>query len=148
MKIFKRYDKKKLEFIRWDWKWIGFGVFLGRGNYVKGRGVEIFTNQYRTCPKILCPFIGWHIGWTKPYYGKKKFFRLDWSGSGREPYSSWTFRIWRFGIGTDTPKWIQNIISKRNARKWDEGFAALAEKDPSLTQEPDDSDDVDWYPEY
>jgi len=126
MEVCKSYDRKgKLEFIRWDWKWIGFGLFIGHGNYVKGRGIEMFTNQYRTCPRILGLFTGWHIGWTKRYSNSKKFICIDWSGSAIKPWSSWTLRIGRLGIGTRTPKWIQNIISKRNAHKWDRMFDAF-----------------------
>jgi hypothetical protein len=131
MKVFKRHKKGKLEFIRWDWKWAGIGLFLGRCNYVKGYGIEIFTTQSRTCPRILSPLLGWHLGWAKahknsltyPFYtaSRKKFLRIDWSGSAVEPWNSWTLRIGRFGIGTTTPKWIKKIISKRDEREFCNG---------------------------
>jgi hypothetical protein len=125
VKTFKRYsESKKLEFIRWDFRWFGFGIFLGRGNYIKGRGIEFFTNAYRGCPFFLSPFLRWHVGYCRAYeWEKRKIFRWNWSGSVREPFHGWTLRIGAFGIGKSwTPKFIQRIAEKYRERKWEKMY--------------------------
>jgi len=117
MKVFKRYQKDKLEFIRWDWKWLSFGAFLVRGNYCKGKGIELFAHANRKCPWILRPLLGWHIGWTKQL--RAKSIRWDWSGSMREPFTSWTLRLGRFGIGTSTPAFVQKLVRKQLQKKYE-----------------------------
>jgi len=140
MKTFKRNNEnKELDFIRWDFRWFGFGIFLKRGNYVKGKGIEIFTNQYRNCPRILSPLLDWHIGWTKPIHRKVKILRWDWSGSFNEPWSSWTLRIWRFGIGTDTWKFIQRWMRIKSNKRWDKEMKCIEEMDSSISDESNEN---------
>jgi hypothetical protein len=80
------------------------GLFWGRTNYLKGKGWELFTGNYR-------------IGWSKEY-GRYKFFRVQWSGSMNEPWSAFTWRVGRFGIGGRTPKWMLRIKERRENAKW------------------------------
>jgi hypothetical protein len=126
MKVFKRTvqekDKKKLDFIRWDWTWISIGFFLRYGNYCKGKGVEMFTLTSKRTPRILQPFLGWHIGWTKEWQSKLKIFRWKWSGSASEPWTSWTLRIGRFGIGNSTPILVQKWARKRAQKRYERGM--------------------------
>jgi len=123
MKEYLRKDKSgKLEFVRFDFKGWGVGCHLGHGNYLKGRGWELFTNRYLRCWWIFKPFLEWHIGWTKEY-GKSKFIRLIWSGSINEPFSGWSLKIGRFGIGrSHTPKWIQPIAQWKRDQYWNRVF--------------------------
>lgn len=86
------------------------GVFIGRGNYVKGTGgFEVFTNR-------------WHVGWTKRTltWGKDK---VMWSGSLADPYHTVTLRVGRFGIGRNTPAWLK----RRKEKAEDAKYAVWAE---------------------
>lgn len=134
MKIFKKYEpnreRTKLDHIRFDFKWFGFGAFLRYGNYCKGKGIEFHSNMYRTCPWILGPFLGWHIGWTKTTF-KRKIIRWSWSGSMVKPFTGWTFSIGRFGFGhNSTPKFIQKLIQKYSDWKWNRSARKFWEEYP------------------
>jgi len=103
------------------------GVFIGRGNYVKGTGgFEVFTNR-------------WHVGWTKPTltWGNH---RVMWSGSLANPYHTVTLRLGRFGIGRTTPAWLKLRKEKIENEKWEkqaQEYDALLQAD----YEYDEADD-------
>jgi hypothetical protein len=99
-------DTKRLKFARINILRHMVGVFIGRGNYVKGQGGwELFTNSH-------------HIGWSKDW--GHNWFRVNWSGSNARPWESVTWRVGRFGIGGSTPKWLKRIKTEREARKFEE----------------------------
>jgi hypothetical protein len=96
---------KRVRFARLSIPYHMVGVFIGRGNYVKGSGGwELFTRNH-------------HIGWSKDW--TKRFYRVDWSGSRNEPWCSFTIRLGRFGIGGRTPKWLKRRKEELEQRKWE-----------------------------
>jgi hypothetical protein len=91
------------------------GLFIGRGNYVKGDGGwELFTNNF-------------HMGWSKNT-GWHKVYRVDWSGSMRDPWCSFTWRMGSFGIGGRTPKWALLRKEHRELAKWEAAFDNMPEE--------------------
>ena len=98
---------KRLRFARLSIPRHMVGVFIGRGNYVKGvGGWELFTSNH-------------HIGWSKPIL-REQFCRVEYSGSNMDPYNSFTVRLGGFGCGARSPKWL--IARKR--RQWEKEMEA------------------------
>ena len=120
---YRQYEEtqkgEKLSFIRFELPWFGIGCHLQYGNYLKGRGWEVFTISYRRCWRIFTPFVNWQFGWTNEPY-RRKFFRARWFGTGSQPFRTWVIRIGRLGFGSSyVPKWISRIAQRQLNRYWE-----------------------------
>jgi hypothetical protein len=103
---------KRLRFIRVSVPRHMLCLHIGRGNYVKGDGGwEVSTGNHH---------IGWSTVWNK-IWGKPKFYRVDYSGSFNDPYSSFTIRLGRLGFGGRSPKWLK----ARKDREAEQAWAAM-----------------------
>lgn len=105
-------ETKALDFARLSFKlrrWHMLGVFLKRLNYLSHvdgfDGWEAFTSKA-------------HFGYVKPTSFKRRFFKIAWCGSLREPYSAVCFRVGRVGFGFHAPKLLQRWKDRREAAKW------------------------------
>lgn len=98
--LYRQRDRetKRLQFIRFSVRRHMIGAFIGQTNYIKGGsgGFEFFSRAH-------------HIGWSSKRSANARFFRIDWSGSMRDPYQSFTLRFGRFGIGGRAPKWLRRM---------------------------------------
>lgn len=103
--LYLQRENGKLSFGRLSGRWGMLGIFLGRGNRVKGiGGWEIFTSKY-------------HIGWSKA--SGYRFRRVEWSGSIKEPWDTFTWRLGSFGIGRTTPKWVVRRMERRTYEQFE-----------------------------
>lgn len=107
---------RRIEFVRvsnaWSYRaWLRpsfmLGAFIYRTNHNGARpGFELFTGS------VWC---GWCDDPTRA---------VRWSGSIVKPYASITFSIGRAFLGCRTPEFVQDMMMRRDARRWEADEAA------------------------
>lgn len=100
---------KRLRFFRWERPMIG--VFIGYTNHLTLRGFELCTSN------LHCGVL------TARLSMYSKLFRVEWSGSGVDPFHAYTLVFWRFFIGSTADFWLKRLMERRSARKmreWEE----------------------------
>ena len=111
MEIFRSDDG----FVRYDWKWYGFGrmpcVFWNNISYP---GVKYFLNSYRTAPIHFNLINSVGMWRDKPTMRRWLYF----TGSMKEPYYGWYFRIGRAFVGGTTPKWMIKLHERYRRWQW------------------------------
>ena len=80
------------------------GIFIGKCNYLRGYGIELFTN------KLHFGFARNKFGWD--YDTKYGLMEVQYSGSMNEPYTSVTVRLGIIYYGQRTPEWLKKLKEK------------------------------------
>ena len=103
-----------------------YGVGRHRVIRFDRRAVELFANSYRWAPVSLrwLRLCGWLLP-LNPGYGWHRQARVDWTGSRREPRSTWYLRLGRCYVGGDTPRWLQRRMAERLHRQWAQDMEAM-----------------------
>jgi hypothetical protein len=105
---------RRMTFARISWpKYHMVGIFIGRGNCIKGiGGFEVFNRR-------------WAIGWVRESWSNKPM--VQWGGSTVDPYRRVTIRLGRFGISRDAPMWVQRWKRRIEDKKWEDQAAEYEE---------------------
>ena len=87
-----------MKFLRFSYKYNTLGFFFGTTNYSKGKGIEIFTNNFS--------------------FSVIKTFKLQkwYSGSLVEPYTTTVRQVGCFVISYKTPKKTILILQEKNRK--------------------------------
>lgn len=108
---------KRINFVRWERPMLG--AFLGWTNHLTMQGYEVFTNNLHA--GVLTGNLGLY----------NRIARVQWSGSGVDPYHTYTIVLWRFFIGSRADFWLVRLMERRAERRYAKMVEAY-EQQPQL----------------